>query len=201
MYDFLHVLNESRYGTFKNDLLNDVVKGAIGMPATLSGLYTILINYIVPKSSQNRVGTGGAVFATRQWQNGDLEARKIITVEQKSEKKGKRTGSKKAVICEECNEPGHKRDECQQLGDDDDAAVSMVYCGIYMTHACLFEPNEELLDNQADVSIVSELFLTDIRRVCRRLLLDYRDTESSWQGRALSWDSLIVMYVPMTVIR
>ena len=66
-----------------------------------------------------------------------------------------------------------------------------------MTHACLFEPHEVLLENQSDVSIVSELFLTDIRRV----LQDYRDTESSWQDGALSRDSSIAMHVPMTVTR
>ena len=82
----------------------------------------------------------------------------------RNQKRRVSAGSWKALICWECNESRYKSDEYPQLGDDD-AAVNMVYSEIYTTHACLFEPYEVLLDNQADVSNVPENFLADKSRV------------------------------------
>ena len=66
---------ETSYGTFRNDFLNDIVKGAIEMPATLSGLFAILINYRAPKSSLIRVATGGAVVGHKAMTEGDRDAK------------------------------------------------------------------------------------------------------------------------------
>jgi hypothetical protein len=186
--DFLASLCSVRYGEYRTDLENDVNKGTMEMPATVSDMYQLICGYKAPKSVGvgSRRGTGDSVFTTMgddsdhdahthrrlgergggRGATGGKKTEKKVAGKDKKPKKGGPKKAKKSFTCWECGEEGHAKYECPKLKDDDeDALVQMMYAGVFATPTKLeLEPWEVLLDNCSQISIMGEEFLTDIQR-------------------------------------
>jgi hypothetical protein len=128
--DFYRALDNSRYASFKTNLVNNINSGAVEQPATLNEMYTQAAAFLVP-TRQQHAGTHKTAFATtadRDWRargganrgardnggqqpnggrgNGDHEAKKDAPQENVHSNRD----------CWGCGETGHILRNCPEVG-------------------------------------------------------------------------------------
>ena len=189
--DFYGALDNSRYASFKTNLLNGINSGAVEQPATLNDMYTQAANFLVAARS-TPVGGNRAAFATTSDRannqaggkggKGGRGGGRGGGGDDKGRSGGGGRGGKaksgdSAVECWGCGTAGHMLRDCPEVNTDDqkESKSGSVKVTIRRSHTCSAvayatgEPTtqwwEVLLDNQANTSLIHPRLLRNIRRI------------------------------------
>ena len=100
--DFFNALEDARYSEFKNETLNDIEKGIMDQPATLSEMYALAQSHLTSDRGHARDGTRGTAFATTHDKRGRRRAKK-----ETSDDEEEASEWMKRQECYKCHQYGH----------------------------------------------------------------------------------------------
>ena len=99
-YEYLKGMDRIRYGTIKEELHNEYLKGQQNYPKTITEAYQLQTNYwIKRKPMLNKVGAGVS----------------FMNKTGKHKEQNNNDDWKKEAMCHECGEKGHIRPDCPRL--------------------------------------------------------------------------------------
>lgn len=182
--DFFDGLDPARYAQFKTDIHNGLTAGSITAATTLSTMnkvYELAGSWIKTNVVQKQ-GVAATYVTTHLDKVQPKPKPKPTTTETpKPEEEKKQPGSKKKVKCYKCHEEGHYANKCPDRKKPDaepsiDANEEIhtlnatweaaTYCTHQVNSAVdeslKVQPNEVLLDNQADISIIRPHLLENV---------------------------------------
>ena len=171
--DFFEGLDDTRYGEFKTNYLNDLMMGTQSAPDHVNDVYVKASKFMSHNRTQK--SGGGSSFMSRSKNNkGKKSGDRDDTAEQRrkndTESKGSnRAQKKKPLICWSCGEPGHRMNECPASSDQEpeNRKCTTTMLNAFTSGSEPFQWYEVLLDNQADVSVVHPRLLTNVRPATR----------------------------------
>ena len=173
--DFFNGLDETRYGDFKTNYLNDLTMGTQIAPTHINDIYNKVSKYL-PARKQTRAA-GGAAFVTKAERKTTSKGKHSTSDSDENDDKESKRGQKnprhreqrrKPLICWGCGEPGHRLNECPDNQDADERNCAVTLKNAFTSGGHPFRWYEVLLDNQADVSVVHPALLHNIRPATRK---------------------------------
>jgi hypothetical protein len=186
--DFFYGLDPVKYGIFKTNMINGWTTGAFRPPTTVNEIYRVAGNWVKPTSKLE--GGTAATYVTIE-EDAAIKRRKEQT--EKNKKKSAASGKeideqatkkdRSQLECWYCKEKGHFSSKCPKRKKDKEAkdgeaqahatwqelehSMFCTVCEVTVNNAVnatqKLKPNEVLLDNQADVSIVHPVLLENVR--------------------------------------
>lgn len=161
--DFMAALDSVRFCEFKADIQNRMVLGDMEPPSTVTEIYRMVQQYVVPKHRGGNNSTSqGTIFATNKGGKDEKPKRDISHIE-----------------CFNCHEKGHYASNCpEQSDEDDDTEVTnekitsyTTPCNVHQAYLATDEDAHEdgivVLDNGADLSAVMPYLLRNVRKAKR----------------------------------
>jgi hypothetical protein len=171
--DFLSALDSHRFAEFKADLQNGMTMGDKEPPKTVTEVYRMVQQYIVPRAyGGNKSTSAGTVFVTTEKGGGKRG-------QQKPGKGGDKPKKDLShITCFNCQEQGHyasdcpaKSDEEEDVNNDDsdsyphDCITQQAYVATYEDK---FKRGAVIIDNASDVCAVRKELLSNVRRAQTR---------------------------------
>jgi len=178
--DFFRGLDNNRYGHFKTQIMNDLTAKVLVQPQNLNEMYLLANQWVQVKTTTNAMGFGTTFTTTLDYQErpprkkGDKKGNKG----KKEEEPPKKEKDTSKVDCFACGESGHYANKCpsrQKKEDNQDEEIEERHSHLtwnastfhtYQVNTVqqsIFGPNDVLLDNQANVSVVRQELLRDIQ--------------------------------------
>ena len=159
--DFMAALDSVRYSEFKADVQNRMVIGDMEAPSTVTEIYRMVQQYVVPKHRGGNNSTSqGTIFATNQGDRVEKPKKDISHIE-----------------CFNCHEMGHYASDCpaEESEEECDEVVTNKKNHSYIkpcnaqrayvaTDGNVHEDGIVILDNGADLSVIMPYLLSDVRK-------------------------------------
>ena len=199
--DFFKGLDPARYSQFKTDIQNGITAGTIQAVTTLeevNKVYELAANWIKMQHVQRQGILATYVTTHLDKVEKKPRAEKSCTALATQEQQPKQTeknetneknGKKKDVTCYNCQKKGHYANKCpeKKKETENEEESDMIHtlnatwqASAYCTHtvnnavneSLKVGPNEVLLDNQADISIIKVHLLENVEQCDREIKIN-----------------------------
>ena len=184
--DFFDGLDPARYAQFKTDIHNGLTAGSItaaGTLSTMNKVYELAGSWIKTNVVQKQ-GVAATYVTTHLDKVQPKPKPKPTTTETpKPEEEKKQPGSKKKVKCYKCHEEGHYANKCPEKKKPDEETPidandeihtlnatweAATFCTHQVNSAMdanlKVQPNEIIIDNAADISIIQPHLLENVQQ-------------------------------------
>ena len=178
--DFFRGLDNNRYGNFKTQIMNDLTAKVLVQPQNLNEMYLLANQWVQVKTTTNAMGFGTTFTTTLDYQERPKKGKKNEKGKKKNEtsnpkKEEKQDKDLSTIECYSCGENGHYAHKCPARQKKETEDVEERHSHLtwnastfhtYQVNAVqpnIFGPNDVLLDNQANISIVRQELLRDIQ--------------------------------------